>query len=113
MLQSGFTIIHSPSQAWKMETMKDIMYARIILHNMIIKHEQHTYDDNFEHSSDYLENDMPPIPIYNVHHSDFKRYLKRRAHMHQKKINQNLQTDLVEHIWTCFGHEENENENLF
>ena len=74
------------TRGWQVNTMKDIMYACIILHNMIVEDEYDTYDVNFEHSSDCLDNGMSTILVTNGHHFDFEKYLESRAHMHQKEI---------------------------
>jgi len=36
-LKSRFTIIYGPSHNWQMSTMKNIIFAYIILHNMIVE----------------------------------------------------------------------------
>ena len=42
VLQSRFAIIRGPSRFWDASKMKNIIYACIILHNMIVEDEQHT-----------------------------------------------------------------------
>lgn len=58
MLQSRFAIIREPTRGWQVNIVKDIIYACIILHNMIVEDERHTHDDNFEHSYGHLDNAM-------------------------------------------------------
>lgn len=58
-----------------------------------------THHDNFQYSYDHLDNYMSLIPISNGHHSDFKIYLIRTINMRQKKIQRNLQANLMEYIW--------------
>jgi hypothetical protein len=41
VLQSHFAIVHGPIRLFQIETLKDIMTACIILHNMIIEDEHH------------------------------------------------------------------------
>ena len=41
VFQSWFAIIHGPTCLWDAHTIKNIIYACIILHNMIIENERH------------------------------------------------------------------------
>lgn len=58
VLQSRFAIIRGRARAWHIETLKHIIYACIILHNMIVEDEQHTYGDDFDYSFDSVNNDI-------------------------------------------------------
>jgi hypothetical protein len=40
VLQERFAIVHGPPRFWKLETLKDIMMACVILHNMIVEDKQ-------------------------------------------------------------------------
>ena len=76
-----------------MNTMKDIMYVCIILHNMIVEDEWHTYNDNIDYSYDHLNNSMPTTEVSNDSYFDFETYLKRKAIVLKKKIHQQLLAD--------------------
>ena len=108
VLQSRFAIIRGPARAWHMDTLKHIIYACIILHNMIIEDERHTYDGNFDFSYDHVDNDILTAEIYHGPHPDFQAYLQTRADVRQKQMHRQLQVDLVEHIWERFGHQNNQ-----
>ena len=43
VLQARFAIVRGPARFFKQETLKDIMTACIILHNMIVEDERHMY----------------------------------------------------------------------
>lgn len=43
VLQGRFAIVHGPATYFDQEVLKDIMYACIILHNIIIEDELHLY----------------------------------------------------------------------
>ncbi|XP_065623535.1 uncharacterized protein LOC136064951 [Quercus suber] len=43
VLQAQFAIVRGPACFFHLETLKDIMMACIILHNMIVEDERHTY----------------------------------------------------------------------
>ena len=51
MLQSLFAIIRSPTRFCDAGKMKNIIYACIILHNMIVEDEHDTYQNNIDYSS--------------------------------------------------------------
>nr|ABA93652.1 transposon protein, putative, Pong sub-class [Oryza sativa Japonica Group] len=55
VLQSRFAIIRIPAHMWKKRTLGEIMYACIILHNMIVEDERDSYegrpDFNYEQRS--------------------------------------------------------------
>ncbi|MCI17619.1 ribosomal protein, partial [Trifolium medium] len=40
VFQSRFAIVRGPSRNWHVDTMKNIMYACIIMHNMIVEDER-------------------------------------------------------------------------
>ncbi|XP_020232047.1 uncharacterized protein LOC109812481 [Cajanus cajan] len=108
VLQSRFAIVRGPTRAWRVDTLKNIMHACIILHNMIVEDERHTYNINFDYdnsSNEVLTSDVSigPHPIFTT------TYLQRRAHLHDRQQHRQLQHDLVEHIWGRFGHHNNEN----
>jgi hypothetical protein len=49
VLQKCWAIIHQPARLWERQELADIMYACIILHNMIVEDERGSYgipDDN-------------------------------------------------------------------
>nr|KYP66818.1 hypothetical protein KK1_013129 [Cajanus cajan] len=51
VLQSRFAIVRGPERVWHVDTWKNIMYACIILHNMIVEDERHTYNINFDYDN--------------------------------------------------------------
>ena len=106
VLQSRFGIVRGPARAWHMDTLKNIIYACVILHNMIVEDERHTYA-NFDLSYDQTGSVIPPVEIYHGLHSDFQTYIQRRSDLRQRHTHRQLQADLVEHIWERFGHENN------
>ncbi|PNY02170.1 ribosomal protein, partial [Trifolium pratense] len=57
VLQSRFAIVRGPARSWHMNTMKHIMYACIIMHNMIVEDERDIHDGNFDY--DHVDNDTP------------------------------------------------------
>jgi hypothetical protein len=108
VLQSRFAIVCGPARSWHMNTMKHIMYACIIMHNMIVEDERDIHDGNFDY--DHVDNDTPSAEVSHGPHPLFlETYMQRRAHMREKQIHHQLQADLMEHIWEQFRHENNKN----
>nr|KYP31860.1 hypothetical protein KK1_047627 [Cajanus cajan] len=108
VLQSRFAIVRGPARAWRVDTLKNIMYACIILHNMIVEDERHTYNINFDYDNGGNEVSTTDISI-GLHPIFAATYLQRRAHLRDRQQHRQLQHDLVEHIWERFGHHNNEN----
>ncbi|XP_057803396.1 uncharacterized protein LOC131018701 [Salvia miltiorrhiza] len=102
VLQARWAMIRGPSRLWYKENITDIMYACIILHNMII-------EDEGEMASQWVE-DEPSTSSNNIageiNHGSvggFNEYLRRGARVRDKTIHQQHRSDLVEHVWARFG----------
>jgi hypothetical protein len=101
VLQSRFAIIRGPARAWHMETLKYTIYACIILHNMIVEDERHTYGGDFDYSYDNVDNNIATSETFNGPHPNLATRLQRRANIREKRVHRQLQTDLVENIWNA------------
>ncbi|CAI8597002.1 unnamed protein product [Vicia faba] len=108
VLQSRFVIIRGPARAWHMDTLKHTIYACIILHNMIVEDERHTYGGNFDYSYDNVDNNHSTTETFSGPHLNLATRLQRRANIREKQVHRQLQGDLVEYIWERFGHEDDE-----
>ena len=75
---------------------------------MIVEHEQDTYNDNVDVDYDHVDKDISNIGVFRGALPDFAIYLQTRRYMHIREVYQQLQTDLVKHIWKRFGHNNNE-----
>ncbi|CAK8578759.1 unnamed protein product [Lathyrus sativus] len=106
VLQARFVIVCDPARAWHVNTMKHIMLACIILHNMIVEDERDTYADNFDY--DHVDNNFSTTEASTGLIPNLTTMFERITHVHQRKNHCQLQADLVEHIWERFGHENNE-----
>ncbi|KAG4930931.1 hypothetical protein JHK84_047914 [Glycine max] len=77
--------------------MKNIIYACIILHNMIVEGEHDTCQDNIDYNS--VGNNKLTFKVsLGAHPSIISTYLQRRAKVHDKQKSCQLQANLVEHI---------------
>ncbi|XP_050877195.1 uncharacterized protein LOC127080955 [Lathyrus oleraceus] len=108
VLQSRFAIIRGPARAWHMDTLKHTIYVCIILHNMIVEDERHTYGGNFDYSYDNVDINNSTTEIFSGPHPNLATRLQRRASIQEKQVHRKLQGDLVEYIWERFGHEDDE-----
>ena len=98
MLQARFAIVRKPARFFHLETLKDIMIACIILHNMIVEDERHLYlcADDF----DYEQFDgIQPEPISHHRTPQLIEFIQCHQSIRDRGSHSKLQTDLVEHIW--------------
>ena len=103
VLQSRFAIVRGPSRNWHANTMQHIMYACIIMHNMIVEDERSGYNGNFDYEQ--VSDNSPTAEIVHGPLPDFATLLERIAHVRERSIHRRLQEDLTEHIWQRFGNE--------
>lgn len=61
MVQAWFSIVCSTLHTWNVNTMKPIILACIILHNMIVKDDRDTYVGNIDY--DHTNNDFSTSEI--------------------------------------------------
>ncbi|XP_062080925.1 uncharacterized protein LOC133785724 [Humulus lupulus] len=100
VLQSHFAIIQGPTRFRQRDVLKDIMYACIILHNIIFEDERDAYESLFDFNYDEGPPDTPMIEALHGSISDFPIMLQRNAEIRDRNIHRNLQVDLVDHIWS-------------
>ncbi|XP_062088835.1 uncharacterized protein LOC133795401 [Humulus lupulus] len=103
VLQSRFAIVRGPTRFWQKDVLKDIMYACIILHNIIVEDEKDAYESFFYFNYDDGPADTPMVEVFHGPISDFPTMLQRNTEIRDRSIHCNLQADLVEHIWSKFG----------
>jgi len=112
VLQARFAILRGPARFWKQETLADIMYTCIILHNMIVEDERDSYVVRFNDTEEYNVRDedehyeqgrSQPLAGFNhgpIH--EFSRVLQANDAIHDREKHHQLKADLVEHIWQGF-----------
>ncbi|KAK6151075.1 hypothetical protein DH2020_016007 [Rehmannia glutinosa] len=101
VLQSRFAIIRGPARFWHRETLKDIMKACIILHNMIVEDERDARDLDFNY--DALDDAIPPVSVSHEHTTELMKFIQCHHRIRDRNIHSQLQTDLIEHIWQIHG----------
>ncbi|XP_062089156.1 uncharacterized protein LOC133795719 [Humulus lupulus] len=97
----GYYLANGIYPEW--DVLKDIMYACIILHNIIVDDERDAYESLFDFNYDDDPADTLIVEVLHRPISDFPTMLQRNAEIRDKNIHRNLQADLVEHIWSKFG----------
>ena len=103
VLQSRFAILRNAARVWHTRTLGEIMYACIILHNMIVEDERDSYEGR--HDFNY-EQGTSPIPLIGYGQGPihgFDRVLEIGVAIRNKDMHHRLKNDLTEHIWEKFG----------
>jgi hypothetical protein len=100
VLQARFAIVRVPARMWDEATLRDIMQACIIMHNMIIEDERELgrqkapYDKGDDDTSGWVSHEGT---------SKFSFFLKKHKEIQDPKLHNQLQRDLVEHLWERKG----------
>jgi hypothetical protein len=87
---------------WTREALSQIMYACIILHNMIIEDERDSYGAHNDHNFDQTSS----TALVNYYHgpiNEFVAMLEINTAIHDRSMHRRLKADLTEHIWQRFG----------
>ncbi|XP_052139678.1 uncharacterized protein LOC127758088 [Oryza glaberrima] len=103
VLQKHWAIIRHPARLWEREELADIMYACIILHNMIVEDERGAYDipDDNTYEQGQFSAQMSGLdhgPIYG-----FADILEKNAEIRDRATHRRLKQDLMDHMWQKFG----------
>jgi hypothetical protein len=98
LLKKWFNILAISGQSYSQRTLRLIMHACIILHNMIIDDERdNNYDENY-HTVTFIV--APPINYEAP--ASLTNILQREVHLTSGMMFLNLQSDLIEHVWNKF-----------
>ncbi|XP_048607098.1 putative nuclease HARBI1 isoform X1 [Brassica napus] len=100
VLQARLAVVRNPSNLWDKQKIGNIMRACIILHNMIVEDERAARTQyvvpGFEESEEERFSVNMPSPLGNT--------MDRRTNVRNRQAHHNLKNDLIENIWTKFGH---------
>ena len=103
VLKSQFAIICGPPRNWYIDTMKNIILACIILHNMIVEDDWDTHNDNINVDYDHIDQEISNV---DVSCGALPRlcYIPTNKALYAYKRNSSItSSNLMEHIWTCFN----------
>ena len=65
VLQARFAILRSPARMWQVRLMAEIMYACIILHNMVVEDERDSYKVRYDEDYDnQYDQGSSPTPLW-------------------------------------------------
>lgn len=86
-----FAILAQPAKLWEQDTLKDVWYAFVVMHSMIIE-----ADEDSDNDDDYIEHLASP----SLANADimFDSLLQQLAHVHNESDHLALRDDLVEHL---------------
>jgi hypothetical protein len=95
VLQARFAIVRGPARLWDEATLRDIMTACVIMHNMIIEDEP-------------VDDKLNDIDLTNVVSragtGKFSSFVQMREEIENGHSHRQLQEDLIEHLWERRGH---------
>ncbi|KAK1693853.1 hypothetical protein QYE76_010550 [Lolium multiflorum] len=100
VLQAQFAIVRYPALSWSHDQMWEVMQACVIMHNMIIE------DDRKNHVRSHVGPYECQGPLAEVDHelpADFADFLAMHAEIRDSNVHEQLQADLVEHLWRIKG----------
>ena len=100
VLQARFSIVRGPACLRKLEVLKDIMKACIILHNMIVEDERNA--NEFDFTYDTMD-ERPTATVIPKQSSELLKFINTQHCIRDKEIHFKLQADLVEHQWNMHG----------
>lgn len=103
VLQSRFAIVRGPVNLWYRQDIADIMYACVILHNMIVEDERDSYEVRFDYDYDQgtFNNEIDNLNHGPIH--EFARVLEIGSAIRDRATHRQLKGDLIEYLWQRFG----------
>ncbi|XP_047949010.1 uncharacterized protein LOC125194837 [Salvia hispanica] len=98
VLRSRWTIVKGPARFWFKEVIADVMYACIIMHNMIVEQEVgHVTDWVDDEAGSSSSTTTPPVtrglPL------GFGEVLQQQTSMRSQQDHTQLMTDMIEEVW--------------
>ncbi|XP_028059584.1 uncharacterized protein LOC114263284 [Camellia sinensis] len=88
VLQARFAIVHGPTRSWERKTLKNIMKACIILHNMIVEGER---DVNEVEDYDYEQIDENPhVSVSHEHTTELMEFIRRHHRIKDRETHSQL-----------------------
>ncbi|KAL7609494.1 hypothetical protein Lser_V15G13236 [Lactuca serriola] len=106
VLQARFAFFHRPCLVWDKDMMGKIMIACIIIHNMIVEDERHTYLYYYDPSKFITTEDEESFEYSTQRIGDLSCYMTNRAQVRNREAHNALKNYLSEHIWKKFSTEE-------
>lgn len=97
VLQSRFAIVRGPARFWDKDTLRQIMIACVIMHNMIVEDER---DEDEQMQYEYVGQLVRPTPREVRNRTpELHDFLQAHNNIRNRETHSQLQEDLVEHLW--------------
>jgi hypothetical protein len=100
ILQARFAIVRGSARFWDEATLRDIMMACIIMHNMITEDERDA--DRLEVPYDKSDAETTGV-VSREGTSNFLAFVQKHHEIQNRHMHRQLQEDLVEHLWERRG----------
>jgi len=97
VLQAWFAIVRGPAHLMDQKEINVIMWACVILHNMIVNNKRDNYELAFDY--DVVEKTAPEPIVNHDHHPYYEMYFQRSCKVRNSNTHVALQMDLIEKIW--------------
>jgi hypothetical protein len=102
VLQAWFAIIARPACGWSHENLhKIIMKCCVILHNMIIKDERASGNDDFNYDLEAMV--IPPNPHRSA---GFSQFVSNFRNIQDTTLHFEIRDNLIKHLWNLKGQSE-------
>ena len=97
VLQALFAIVRGPIRFWDNLTIRKIMRCCVILNNMIVEDERDDEEDlHYDELGEQVED-------YHERTAEFNEFLSNYEKIKDKTVHNQLQEDLIEHLWQRHG----------
>ena len=100
VLQARFAIVQGLSHFLERETLKDVMKACIILHNMIVEDKQNVNEIDFNYD---VTEENPHLSVSQECTIKLFEFIQTHHRIRDKPTHSSLQANLVEHLWQIHG----------
>jgi IMP dehydrogenase/GMP reductase len=99
VLQAQFVIVRGPARMWDKATLRQIMTACVIMHNMIIEDERSEDEDEDVQYEGVGQLVRPTPPKVRNRTQEFYEFLQTHHNITNRQIHTQLQQDLIKHLW--------------
>ncbi|XP_047961466.1 uncharacterized protein LOC125206223 [Salvia hispanica] len=103
VLQSRWAIVKGPTRFWYKDVIADVMYACIILHNVIVEHEGGRVTDWGDDEDGSSSSRATPAHVRGLP-MGFNEVLSRQASMRNQQDHAQLMNDMIEEVWKHNDH---------
>lgn len=112
VLQARWGMVRGAARLWNKDDLHNVINACIILHNMIVEEERHSYHNMYDYHEhepptgiDYIHEGVPQIEDIerNMNNPAYVSYLRRYGEIFNKAEHKELQRRLVQHLWSQRG----------